>query len=101
MKISLRFLISGLLFIYFHELSAQTSDINWAVKAGGQYSDVSTDVCIDNSGNKITTGYFGNTAIFGNTRLVSAGSADIFFDNISFPVDQAYISFLTKYNPLE
>ena len=71
-------IIAGLLLIYCKVLFAQTIDFQWAVKAGGRFSDASSDITIDNSGNIITTGYFTNSASFSNIQLVSAGSADIF-----------------------
>jgi hypothetical protein len=78
MNIGSRIIIAGILFIQVHGFFAQTSDFKWAVKAGGRFSDASSDVTIDNAGNIITTGYFSNIATFGNTQLTSAGSGDIF-----------------------
>ncbi len=47
-------------------------------KAGGSSQDEGYAIDIDSEGNVYVTGYFQNTAVFGDTSLVSNGSADVF-----------------------
>lgn len=66
-------------------------DINgnflWARSIGNAYSDVSTSIAVDPSGNVYTTGYFRGTVDFdpgaGTTNLVeNGGSCDIFISKL-------------------
>ncbi len=55
----------------------------WTRQAGGAsgnhvYSDAGQSIAVDNSGNSLITGYFSETAIFGDTILTSAGGYDVF-----------------------
>lgn len=50
----------------------------WMLKNGSVTADEGIDICIDNSGNTYTTGYFTGVAWFGNVTLSSAGTTDIF-----------------------
>jgi hypothetical protein len=50
----------------------------WAIQAGGKYSDVGTAICIDNSNNVYITGHFQQDAMFGKKELSSFGDTDIF-----------------------
>ena len=62
-------------------LSAQ--DFQWATRAGGNDADDVFDLVTDNYGNIYVSGYFKNTAHFGEggnqVSLTSVGGADIFF----------------------
>ncbi len=51
---------------------------DWVEKAGSTSSDQCQDIAVDDGGNISITGYFYNTATFGNTQLSSQGSYDIF-----------------------
>jgi hypothetical protein len=58
---------------------AQPPDFLWAAQAGGAaHSDIAYAIATDSSDNSIVTGCFYDTATFGDTTLVSAGSYDIF-----------------------
>lgn len=50
----------------------------WAVQPGMSGYISGTDICITQDGNIIVTGYFTNTAIFGDTSLTSYGYKDIY-----------------------
>ncbi|MFQ5335605.1 MAG: SBBP repeat-containing protein, partial [Flavobacteriales bacterium] len=50
----------------------------WAQRGGGAGDDEGLAVCVDNSGNVFSTGFFKNTATFGTNNLTSAGVEDIF-----------------------
>lgn len=50
----------------------------WAIQAGGKYSDVSTGIDIDNNNNVYITGHFQQDALFGKKELSSFGDTDIF-----------------------
>ena len=62
-------------------VSAQ--DFDWATRAGGNDSDDLLGLVTDDTGNIYVTGYFKNTAHFGEggnqVSLTSMGGADIFF----------------------
>ncbi|MEZ4746645.1 MAG: SBBP repeat-containing protein [Calditrichia bacterium] len=50
----------------------------WAQQAGGFDEDEGFGIAADGAGNITVTGYFKNTATFGDTSLTSTGSSDIF-----------------------
>ena len=52
--------------------------VSWATQAGGTGDDGTQDLSALPDGSSIVTGYFRNTATFGNTTLTSAGSSDMF-----------------------
>ena len=59
-------------------LVAQAPQWQWAVGAGGTFSDGGWSIAIDSQGNQYITGNFRNTATFGSHSLTSNGIADIF-----------------------
>ncbi|MCB0567342.1 MAG: SBBP repeat-containing protein, partial [Phaeodactylibacter sp.] len=50
----------------------------WAQQDGGDSTDFGYAITADADGHLYTTGFFENTATFGNTSLISAGGEDIF-----------------------
>lgn len=50
----------------------------WVVQVSGTDVDAETDIATDGSDNSFVTGCFYETAYFGETPLISAGSSDIF-----------------------
>ena len=50
----------------------------WAVRAGGKGYDGGHRICFDRQGNIYFTGYFSDTAKFGNFNVISMGDRDIF-----------------------
>jgi len=59
-------------------LRAQTPQWQWAVKAGGDYSDVGYSIAIDSQGNQYIIGCFEETATFGTHTLTASGDDDLF-----------------------
>ncbi|MEX2596820.1 MAG: gliding motility-associated C-terminal domain-containing protein [Salibacteraceae bacterium] len=55
----------------------------WAVKAGGSGTDRGLSIDIDGSANVFVTGFFNNTASFGNQSVTSAGQQDVFITKYS------------------
>ncbi len=55
----------------------------WATRGGGTDNDVAYGVSALADGSSIITGYFGGTATFGTTSLISAGSLDTFTAKIN------------------
>jgi hypothetical protein len=53
-------------------------ELVWVKSAGGSYSDVSSAIAVDNSGNVYMTGSFSGTAGFGSISLSGAGGTDGF-----------------------
>jgi len=69
--------------IFIAKLSSSGS-WQWAVKAGdSSNSAMGRGIAVDSSGNVYATGAFQGTAAFGNIRLVSSGSEDIFIAKLS------------------
>jgi len=56
----------------------QSGTCLWAKKGGGTGDDQGTAVCVDNSGNVFSTGFFKGNATFESNNLTSAGIEDIF-----------------------
>ncbi|OQX76426.1 MAG: hypothetical protein B6D64_09925, partial [Bacteroidetes bacterium 4484_276] len=81
MRVKFTFLIVFIALIANPVIFAQ--DFGWANRAGGNDADDIFDMVTDVDGNIYTTGYFKNTAHFGEggnqVSLTSAGGADIFF----------------------
>ncbi|MDZ7742596.1 MAG: SBBP repeat-containing protein [Bacteroidota bacterium] len=59
-------------------LSVCSQDFDWAVKAGGNESDQGYDIASTAEGISYVTGWFSDTAWFGDQSLVSAGRKDVF-----------------------
>ena len=55
----------------------------WATKAGGEEGDDGYSIVVDSSGNAYVTGYFTETATFGNHSLTANGDYDIFVAKLS------------------
>jgi len=66
------------LFMTSAVLTAQITEWQWAVKAGGSATDRGNAISRDADGNSYTTGYFGGTVVFGATTLTSSGSEDVY-----------------------
>ncbi len=62
----------------FVGLSAQTLLWSWATSAGSNNVDLGNDISCDANNNSYVTGYFGNTAVFGSTTLITTGGFDIY-----------------------
>ena len=67
--------------------NGQVITIEWAVQLGGEQFDSGKSITIDNEGNILTTGLFGETADFdpgpSNQLLTSAGFNDIFISKLT------------------
>jgi PKD repeat protein len=50
----------------------------WADNAGGSEMDIGNSISVDNAGNSYITGFFNETATFGDHSVTSNGSSDIF-----------------------
>jgi len=78
----LKFLFPGILLIAFSIITS-AQDFEWAKRAGGNDADDVFDMVTDADENIYVTGYFKNTAHFGEggnqVALTSVGGADIFF----------------------
>ncbi|MGC9361430.1 MAG: PKD domain-containing protein [Candidatus Syntrophosphaera sp.] len=59
-------------------VNAQTSNWEWAVKAGGSNIDTGASIAVDNNGNTFVTGYFSDYITIGSTTLTSSGFQDVF-----------------------
>lgn len=57
---------------------AQTPSFLWVAQAGGADWDFGRDIATDDAGNSIVTGYFRDTATFGDTTLASTGDYALF-----------------------
>jgi len=57
---------------------AQTPDFLWVAQAGGSNKDEGNSVSIDPYGNIVVTGFFNDSAAFGDTTIVSSGGQDVF-----------------------
>ncbi|RYU93847.1 SBBP repeat-containing protein [Emticicia agri] len=53
-------------------------DFSWAQRAGGSGGDGGMGIVRDLNGNVFVTGYFINTATFGDTKITSLGNIDVF-----------------------
>ena len=80
MKVNKNTLIALLLLAF--NLSIVAQEFNWAKRAGGNDSDDAYGIAVDEVGNNYITGYFKNTAHFGEgasqVSLTSVGGADIY-----------------------
>jgi hypothetical protein len=68
---------SGTIDIFIVKYSDK-GEFQWVQKAGGNYDDYGSAVKLDALGNVYVTGFFNNTATFGNTSITSSGFRDIF-----------------------
>ena len=68
--------------IFIAKLSSSGS-WQWAVRAGSSDNDGGNRIVVDSNGNAYVTGYFQETAAFGNISLTSDGSYDIFIAKLS------------------
>ncbi|MEH2161178.1 MAG: SBBP repeat-containing protein [Nostoc sp.] len=59
-----------------------SGNVLWAQKLGGSSYRTSSGITVDNSGNTYATGFFSNTAAFGNITLTSAGEGDAFITKL-------------------
>src|SRR5690554_5632760 len=57
---------------------AQAPDFEWAINAGSSNNDGGNRIAVDNQGYTYITGYFRETASFGDIILTSEGENDIF-----------------------
>ena len=55
----------------------------WAVRGGGDSYDYTDNVAVDENGSISITGFFQDSATFGNTTLISQGGNDIFIAKLS------------------
>ncbi|MBM3437197.1 MAG: hypothetical protein FJY07_13390, partial [Bacteroidetes bacterium] len=76
MKNLLRILSAILLLVL--KLYSQSYDFEWASRAGGESSDIGFSVTSSVNNNFFVTGWFLDTAYFGNYSLASFGSFDIY-----------------------
>lgn len=63
--------------IFLSKINSQGNTL-WVKTAGGQYIDEGTSVAIDAQGNVYITGYYSQSATFGNQTINAAGNTDIF-----------------------
>jgi hypothetical protein len=63
---------------FFIVIQAQTTQFLWTIQAGGKDLDRGKSVVTDSHDNVIVTGFFDNSASFGDTTINSEGSTDIF-----------------------
>jgi hypothetical protein len=63
--------------------NSTTSPWEWAVIAGGSYTDSSIGIVVDSNGNAFVAGVFYNTANFGDIIHESSGDSDIFIAKLS------------------
>lgn len=76
MKMKKNLLLAALGLLAAVSASAQT--FSWARKYGGEGEDVVRSLAVDDDGNSYLTGYFTDTASFGNVTLTSNGWYDVF-----------------------
>lgn len=76
--------------IFVAKLS-NTGEWLWAERAGGTESDESFGIDLDIEGNVYITGYFRETADFGENELQSAGATDIFIAKLSTDGDWLWV----------
>ena len=69
---------TAFIIFFSQEVFSQAPDFLWVEHAGSPGATYGEKVSVDNNGNIIVTGYFDSTITFGNTKLTSYGSADIF-----------------------
>jgi hypothetical protein len=68
----------------------QMGDCQWAASAGGEGSDYSYSLFIDDNDDIFTTGKFENTADFGELQISSQGATDIFVAEFNTTDDWIY-----------
>ena len=74
---STTFTSAGSYDVFVAKLDAN-GDYEWATQEGGTGNDYGYGVSVLADGSSIVTGYFQDTATFGNTTFTSAGSYDVF-----------------------
>ena len=68
-----------------------SGDIQWARKAGGQFSDQGNGITSDASGNVYVTGFFRGSASFESETIVSSGEVDVFIAKYSADGDLIWV----------
>ncbi|MDP8242138.1 MAG: SBBP repeat-containing protein [Candidatus Celaenobacter antarcticus] len=71
---------------------AQTPEWEWAVQAGGTGKDRGLNICIDDSNNYYTTGFFEGPATFGSCSLIGIGHWDIYVTKADANCDWQFVS---------
>ena len=71
-------LLASLLCAALAAQPVHAQSLDWAEQAGGTSYDIGHGIAVDGLGNSYVTGFFENSADFGDITLTSAGGRDIF-----------------------